>query len=162
MPIWENSKINSACSCCQSSHMSGLLESENPKSVKFTCVFFCHSVVIYKITGFTWSECYLLSQYFNLLSILQRLSNTISTWNPVNLKSLWWRNIWLTAGMTQFIIYKSQEIIIHLEINFPLLIPTPVLDKVCQINHNSNAKHPLVYLFDWSWISTLACKINNS
>lgn len=159
--IWENSKISFACSCCQISHMSGLLESENPKSVKFTCVLCCHSVVIYGITGFTWSECYLLSQYFNLLSNLQRLSNTISTWNPVNLKRLWPRNIWLAAGMTQSIIYKNQEITTHLEISLPLLIRTLVFDKICQINHNFSAKHLLLYLCDWSRISSLACKINN-
>lgn len=50
--------------------------------------------------------------------------------------------------MTQFILYKSQEIFTHLEISFPLLIPTLMLDKVCHINHNSNAKHLLLYLFD--------------
>lgn len=160
--IWENSKNSSACSCCQIFHMSGLPESKNPKSLKFTRVLCCHSIVIYRITGFTWSEWYLLSQYFNLLSILQRRSNTMNTLIPVNFKRLWSRNIWLAAAMTQFIIYKSQEIMIHLEISFLLLMPTPVLDKICQINHNSNAKHLLLYLFDWSRISSLACKIYNS
>lgn len=91
--IWENSKNSSAGSCCHISHMSGLLESKNPKFVKFTHVLCCHSILIYRITGFTWSECYLLSQYFNLLSIIQRLSNTVNTWNPVNFKRLWSRNV---------------------------------------------------------------------
>lgn len=91
--IWENTKISCAYSCCQISNTSGLLESENSKSVKFTRVLCCHSVVIHRITGLTWSECYLLSQFVNLLSILQRLSNTISTWNPVNFKRLWSRNV---------------------------------------------------------------------
>lgn len=50
--------------------------------------------------------------------------------------------------MTQFIIYKSQEIMTRLEISFPLLMPTLALDKVCQINQNSNAKQFPLYLFD--------------
>lgn len=35
--------------------------------------------------------------------------------------------------MTHFIIYKSQEIMTHLEIGFPHLMHMLVLDKVCQI-----------------------------
>lgn len=36
---------------------------------------------------------------------------------------MWSTNMLLVAYMTHFITYKTQEIMTHLEINFPLLMP---------------------------------------